>query len=898
MNDCADLERIIDLPEGIVARFGVSDTVARQVLALATQDIYVTAAMLGLAGRMVSATKLLMDKELMEDGLDFGRKAFLALAGKLQLSAFGVDWIAQDDHVILTAAPAPEEATDPTQQDTNNTTAEILEEAPDKRVEDAERSLLSVALQSQETGGDMDAADMFTPAKLTELRLVIFTSTHPEAKIEAIRLTGFAPFSNSEKGKLLLKALSDHDASVRAEAASALKHLGLHSEVADALRDLALGQENRRRHALGVLKRWIPAGNEAELGSILISLISGLDDPTIKSIKREYLEVFREVCMYVARQPTHLRELANRLFQQFVTAGSDVFAVVRDIFVQLAEHSNQEVEEILWEKYELEESPRIKRYLLLTLGSIELSDGVLDQMMHAALGDVIDNNNYMMFEWLFKRSPDRGAQSIMQALSVDLPPSKQLAYVKLLDRVCYASEISEKTVSAAAKYVLNIAKLSPRAVRHAVLGSLMVRRAIVDPDVRERFAGELLISMHEAALISDLNETVIAISNLGWPALEPVLSFVGNHLNDYQLREMVVEAVPRMILDGRLAGKEAQQSVNDGVKKCLERVADAQESSRGLFVQILGMLVSLPFVRKDVVRRVCEGLIKRIWKIDETYHLLHALEWCVRSPKMDPHMRARIGRLFMGLFSQSFPDVELTSIDTKDGKLFDVDPQANAHVVMVPALIRGMVNVINADPDDEATMRLILKGFLKKWAMVSTWREVWSPLNINALVVGMTELARFDKVPQDVRLDIIRQLYRHFVQFEMGAVPVIIALGAVFHEEEMTDLDQEASDVVEKLIQLWKHHESYTEMEKGAVLLTLAQISSRSYLDRCVRDPADYRDTVLRLLYQGLYEGVPGVYQGLTCLADCPMLKEETRAEITERLARFSQLGVWQEKAI
>lgn len=280
-----------------------------------------------------------------------------------------------------------------------------------------------------------------------------------------------------------------------------------------------------------------------------------------------------------------------------------------------------------------------------------------------------------------------------------------------------------------------------------------------------------------------------AIVSIGAAAIGPAWDLVEDHPHQ-AVRELIAGIIPDLLANAdRKATMAAIERLLDG----LTRATQAREKAALLTAS--ARLAQAESVGDD------DGPTKRVDELAKGMGeaSIDALGHLAAGRHLDPTRRLDILESLLSAVMAELPDTPMQkSVDpsTQD-TTFIVDPTLGAHTENVPRMLQALYRIGSSAHTPPQLLRRLVDQLSKQWGLVSSWKIVWGPGNVQELAKILGRLAAQERCPGPVRLRICEALMPR-----VGQLIVARILAGIFAAAEGSYLSELAGKAAEQLVKL------------------------------------------------------------------------------------------------
>lgn len=741
-----------------------------------------------------------------------------------------------------------------------------------------------------------DASGLFSPEEIKRLKLQAVTGADPSERVTAIRQLALSPAPAREKIAVFLSLLSDAEARIRSEAASALQSLGLSSDVAGAITGLAEGREAQRLLAARRLIPLIRNGGELEVFVIVRSLLRSLDREESLEVRSAVLSAFAAAAPRMEHASADQPALLRLLMQQLREFPRPLRVPVERVLSAMARHDPEFVVRQLWELVRNESEVGTRIHVLCFLSQRELPEEVraeVIQEMAAQLASLPTNDESALR--LGNLVAAHGAVACRSLLDVfDRAHHLQRThFVELLDRVATSREpaASADLKDDVARLFLRLLKGAELNVRLAVLEGGLCGDPDLSQEIRARLIEELFANLHDYHNPRTQGLVESTVSRMGLRAVEPLIGII----NRASRREERIAALPvlgRTFAELEEGEAPVEELANAAIDLCERLAESAPVEVAAAALDALGDICSCPRVPPDTLLRVSRALrsglgTERRGSTRRAFDALQALGKICGNSATPIDERLDTTNLFLQLFRSELPEVSSQVLEEDLERIFKLGREILAYTDMVPTLLQGFQDICLSPEIPDSLRDRILDALVTKWRAVTDFKEIWGPGNASLLLGTLKQVALSEVTSEPNQSKVFRTLATDYERPSILAV-----LGEIcFHRRESPALGSLVPDLLEKALAYWVDQDRIERTDEPVLLRAFARLVSIPQPDESPEAGPRLRSRVLSLLYDALRHKVKDVDRALRELAENPSVPQPVREEIQDRLRNVFALA-------
>ena len=366
---------------------------------------------------------------------------------------------------------------------------------------------------------------LFTPEEVAKLKMIIATAVKSEEKIEAIRKIILTNASVNEKGILFLHALGDKDLEVRKEAANALKQIGFHETIADAV-DSLMGDENQQIYAINSLAQIFPSCNDLEQGAIFQIVLTTLKDQKYREHRPLLLETLAIFIDENDENQALLERIINSSIEVLVSNVSQMVDSITCLFEKILSKNPALLNKILWNELEKSKDRRLRSLLLSFLANTQLDQDMQKLLakkivFEIGLGDDLDPV-YLKLSATLKNMQDIAIVALLDRLSLSQRSAERIALVQLIETMLFDKDYSTNLKNKILKTYTKAFPLAPYPLRLVMLDSILLEDKSLNSHLKIDFANESLVDIHQDRFDCFYESVSSAMCKIKVHALEPL----------------------------------------------------------------------------------------------------------------------------------------------------------------------------------------------------------------------------------------------------------------------------------------------------------------------------------------------------------------------------------------
>jgi len=740
-----------------------------------------------------------------------------------------------------------------------------------------------------------DASDLFSPEEIQRLKLQAITGADLAERVTAIRQLALSPAPAREKVAVFLNLLSDAEARIRSEAASALQSLGLSSDVAGAIMGLAEGDEPQRLLAARRLFPLIQNGGELEIFVIVRSLLRSLDREKNLEVRSGVLSAFAAAASRMEHASADKPALLRLLMQQLREFPRQLRVPVERVLSAMARHDPNFVVRQLWELVRNESEAGTKIHVLCFLSQRELPEEIRAEVireMAAQLARLPTNDeSAIRLGNLLTAHGGVACRALLDTFD-RTHHLQRTHFVELLDRIGSSQEpaVGAELKDDVARLFLRLLEGAELNVRLAVLEGELCGDPEISQEIRSRLIEELFANLHDYHNPRTQGLVESTVSRMGLRAVEPLIGII----NRASRREERLSALPvlgRTFADLEESGGPVAELADAAIALC-ERLAEgAPVEVAAAAIEALGEICSCPLVPSGTLLRASRELrsglgTERRGSTRRAFEALQALGKICGNSSTPTDERLDTTNLFLQLFRSDLPEVSSQVLEEDMERIYKLGREILAYTDMVPTLLQGFQDICLSPEIPESIRDRIIDALVTKWRSVMDFKEIWGPGNSSLLLATLREVALAETASEENQAKIFRTLATDYERPSILAV-----LGEIcFHRQESPTVGALVPGLLEKALTHWVDQDRIERTDAPALLQAFGRLASVHQLGE--QETASHlRSRVLSLLYDALRHKVRDADQALRELAENPGVPQSVREEIRDRLRNVFALA-------
>lgn len=816
-------------------RYGLSSRDATRVQTLLKRGVTLTSAVLERFGRDAEVSKFLRSRRILQASEDENKLSELATKAGLGLTRTG-------DGMLLIA-----------------TSEELIRE--------------EVALVELRPGRLIEADELrrvVGKEQLTRLKLIILTSADEKEKITAIRQLALLAGDFRDKGGVLITALSDRSAEVRAEAAQALVSLGLSRDVAECARLLAEGSEKQKEASADRLSTLIEGAGEKEIAVILSVAMGTLRNERYPTIRTRLLRAVKPACRRLSDGPAS--ELLRFIFAEVQDEEPSVLSAVGDVLRELSQALPSLVSRSIIEELPKVGSASLRRFLLGLLDYTEIEESLRARVVELAIREVLNScepaTQCIRIGNLLANLYEKSVPGLLEGFARGSRLQK-IFICQVLDAICHRRQCSGRTKTEVLRHLADALKTAPWTVRVAILEMGLLGDDEIDASVRAEVAKELLFMLHEFNNPTIIERIEAVLSKMGLPAYEPAMEVVKKGVRKRE-RISAVRVVGRLVArftDPRVEALRAEEAVAEFL-----RLLEADFPDKDVLASSLGTVCQSRVVSPTSIQMVMESLRGRLGKTSYPYGILQGLARIGFAPNASLEMRVDVAGLFIELLEEKLPEFETEKSPRGMERTFALGAGVTAYTEMVPTLLEGLKDIC-LRAESQVLRSKITEFLLKKWDVSETVVQSWGPGNRRLLLEMLGEVASRAMLDDELRGEVFRALMR-----KKEFMPALVTLGKIVESNPNSELIAElASELAYYILSEALERSVIPQRDMEVYAEVLGKVACMANIDE------ELREKVVRVLFDALREGSQSALEALRRIGESESVPEQLRQEVRHR---------------
>lgn len=570
------------------------------------------------------------------------------------------------------------------------------------------------------------AALLFKPEDVARLKLTLLTGVNAAEKIEAIRKLAFAPIDKPEKGALYLSVLTDPDASVRHEAALALRTLGVSADFAEALSTLSIGTVKQKALAASKIKAGAAGYTGAERSVAVAFVASSLSYETDPEIRSMLVETLVPLAPAAAENAASLGLVLRAVLRATAEDFTRLSPHARAVF-EAAAKGGAAVGDVLWAEARTVESRELRQFLQGAVLAVPMSETTRREALAAAAKDIAaaegDDLEFRTLRQSFTAAGDAALDAFLP-LAREAGVDKLQSAIAVLDGLAGAPATTADGRRKVVEFLLDLWERGERAVRMAIMDASAWNGADLPFELRQTVARRFIDQLHtfDSGLGLDLAWT--AVRRLGPASIAPL-----RHTLTESPYAAEREAAARLVADIVLREPLGDAALADLIR-LLRGLERADSIPPGLAVRVIGTLASRLTGEAPLLAELYADLRSRIGRVSWSSDLFVALCRIAAAPGADPVLAGEMSLQILEVLTGELPSPTYEEKQGPDGREVHIGGAYQVYTEFVPDILEGLAAVWTAGRLAPNVRDRIFDALLKKWDDVVNYRDVWAPANL------------------------------------------------------------------------------------------------------------------------------------------------------------------------
>ncbi|MBN1256334.1 MAG: hypothetical protein JXA52_01365 [Planctomycetes bacterium] len=750
----------------------------------------------------------------------------------------------------------------------------------------------SSTLTSAIAAEEVNAA--FSDEQIAELQVTIFAGASSSERVSALRRLTFAPMDNNRRSAILIQALAEEDAALRAAAANGLHALGLRGDVTEAIRLLAEGNSNERRYACGRLGSGVKGGDELEIRAAVMALLGMLRVEEDTEVIEDIIRVLAELAPQMKNFPALAKEIMRLLIEQIVGDLQHLGSTVRFAFTRFDRALPGQVATYLLEEANHTEVLPVRVFLLNVAVACEVP-GEIRPGMRRAVADCLlklsaeSSDGYPLANYLV----GEGEPGIRELLSLipNTDVAHQRFFIRILDNAFRYQQLSDEVSIELSRQALALIRSGARLLCADIFDMRLTTPEALPGELRIEMAEALLNGMRQFALPQIHEKVENALVRLGPASFPPLLQAVKEDLANTE-GEVACRALGRIALAVEQEDAETIAHLRSALRVLQEISFSPQGAHREVFLA-MGCLCATGLFDEEVTGVIRRNLLNRLSGSVGDAGAIEGLGWLAVSPLESVDNLKMIAGLAWSHLEKDTPDAEINAEILDGEEIFTIAGGFDVYSDLIPACLNAMVHVILSPNLPQAMQAEWIRKLLTRWQEATAFKAQWSPGNVAQLTRILGLVGESHPITPELRIEIV-----HTLAQRMSNLPVLEALaGVVAAEGSMEDpeMDRLAAALARRVLDIMGKEDRLTLEDREIYLKVLARVLERGRFT--VKDDARSRQDATRLMRRvvdeislGLRDNVPGTLLHLTSLRDNERLPEELREFIAREVQDYTAL--------
>jgi hypothetical protein len=721
---------------------------------------------------------------------------------------------------------------------------------------------------------------------LDQLKFDALTAADESRRTQAVRQIALAPVEVGEKGSLLLHILADSRGTVRRESAEALKRLGFRPALADALVDLVGDDAVARRQAVERLRRVLKTGRGPETDALAGVLTKALGERACDAEWPDIVGLLQDMIPFLKSDPAFVRETVAATVRCVGQRPDEVGLAAREMLSALVGHATAPAVAALREETDGAPQGRMRAYLLGVLADAPCGRAGEKGLTEAMVEELVKGTTEDVEHWkLGTATVLRGAAALKLLLDrFETAPDRRKPFlVRLIDQGCTLGAAPKALKKRVAEQFLDLLRTGRAKVRFEVLKTDLCYDTDLPKTLRANMAEEFIAGLHQFRLPETQDRIIWALERMGPPALAPIVQAVRRGMYREE-KERVPEALGTLV---RRLGDDGENREAERAVTVLHELAEKGDVDRRSAIRAVGVACSGGAVGHATLRRLADTLTAQLWQIPETFEAIGALGHIAAAPNADLGLRTEVVHALSELLRRELPSTIHRERKDDDGTIrYEFGKEVDVYTVMLPMVITGLERICLAARNSLLQARVV-SVLLERWESITSWKIIWGPLAIDAMIRALAAIGSRPEIPEGLKLQILRSVARNLVRdASLHAVASICRGNAA-----SPAIGHIAGTVASGLLRHYVSTEPGDPDERSAYLDTLGALGAMEALGGSPEAGADLKAQVVRVLYDGLRDGIPRCYAALRGMAEAAGTPAGLVKDIGKKLKRFSAVA-------
>lgn len=690
---------------------------------------------------------------------------------------------------------------------------------------------------------------LFSGDQVAEVKLVLLTSTNPDAKVEALRQLWLSPIDPDAKARLFITALRDESQRVRGEAAKGLGSLGMDARATENLARASSGELDERLVSLSNLEHLFSTLEEREqalIVSVLIGMIQRREEPRVLG---EVLSLLTTTLpAFLASSPTLMQDVHARLQELLLVKRADLLPAARKLYRAMMAAAPESLASLLQSAL-AEVAPVYLRSFYLSLIAISGTAVAEDERTVELLLDALIETDEFDPSYLTLNTSlqELGTRTLPVVLRIvhTTTESRQARLLGILADLTRTHDLSSQERDQIASALLDLFDASESEVRNQIYECGVLRTRDFSPELRARATKLMLDDLHEHELESGREMVASSILQFGGPSFPVVLERVFTATHD----STAVEACNLLgaISDRWREDAEITQHVDAALDKLLPLLEQDSFPDRGAVYRTLGRLGAHHAISPARTQALVERFEEKVGTSSTTYDIIEALGWLASGDGMEERDRLELCHTLLSFLTAKLPAMSGQVRDRADEAVLHFGTETTAYVDMIPRLLEAFDRILAREDLAQGLWRRIVDVLSDLFGKAARYEMVWAPASVLILARVLGKAAQSERADGSLREELTELLL-----LKSNMVAIIQVLGAVAMSDSSPRMNLLAHEVLERLEKNLTAEESMDPQEERNALRSLARLLEREQIGSDDVMDRKSRQRILDLLYAGL----------------------------------------------
>lgn len=620
-----------------------------------------------------------------------------------------------------------------------------------------------------------------TANELSQWRFRLITTDPMAQKLALLQEIFSSSLAMENKVYLLLDCFRDERLPVREGAFAALQCLGLSSRAFASLKQILQGDIN----VLASLREVIAALQPLDMVTLGIALLQLLESGK-KFDERLVFEFLARLVERAILPASITQRLVRVLLDQPLPTIHQARICLSELLVALAKNTPDLVYPLLWEEVQLRDAGEKRRFILKTLRETGIKKEDEEKFYEYILGPELQNylHNPQGVYYFEKELLPRASEVLALLLEVLLQPKCHypVALVEMAERFLVGGDLSLEQSNQTFKALLKAIPDVGIPGMQRIIWSGLFRNHDLPVHLRKMFAHEIALMLLTHKSVNEFYEEMTGtLIRLGAPAIEAMAELLFAQKDFTKIREPAVRLIISMreIFHTLSVSELPQRSyLRDFCRQSLQKlqeIAVAKEISpsahsfAGEWAELLGYLLSTRCHGDKKSLQLFLGFsLTHLWRFTGSGGLLRALSTLCFVPAIQANGKNEIINLFQGLLQRCW-DTSSAGLEAKESE------EMRLQLYWLPDVLQGTRHIFTHLSSKNVRRKPLLQCCLQKWHNVMSWREVWSPGNIELLLHTLGEMVNTKETTQTEKSFVVNSLLQYAENFAPTKILSIIS---------------------------------------------------------------------------------------------------------------------------